>query len=277
MRRRAVPAFARVKKFFRPGAAARLRLFQINAQKSMRRRHRRGGPAVRMGNADAARVRHCADKHLRRAAGQLHNIYLFKYIQRGGRHFRRAVRPRGGQTAEKCIADYILINNPAEPKVFKLSNGSFVELPPTEWSKPLAEGFLYSPFDLLMPYKFWKPAYEGAGRIGQAVHFFRLAPHDSAAAGQNSVRLALSREFSSPVQAQILSSDSRPLKTLKLASVKKIDSRWIMREAELRDESSRDKDILRFESANLRDSLPKSIFDTQSPDMSPQKPDMTKI
>ena len=189
----------------------------------------------------------------------------------------RVFGPRGGQTAEKCIADYILINNPAEPKVFKLSNGSFVELPPTEWSKPLAEGFLYSPFDLLMPYKFWKPAYEGAGRIGQAVHFFRLAPHDSAAAGQNSVRLALSREFSSPVQAQILSSDSRPLKTLKLASVKKIDSRWIMREAELRDESSRDKDILRFESANLRDSLPKSIFDTQSPDMSPKKPDMTKI
>ena len=189
----------------------------------------------------------------------------------------RVFGPRGGQTAEKCIADYILINNPAEPKVFKLSNGSFVELPPTEWSKPLAEGFLYSPFDLLMPYKFWKPAYEGAGRIGQAVHFFRLAPYDSAAAGQNSVRLALSREFSSPVQAQILSSDSRPLKTLKLASVKKIDSRWIMREAELRDESSRDKDILHFESANLRDSLPKSIFDTQSPDMSPKKPDMTKI
>lgn len=50
-----------------------------------------------------------------------------------------------------------------------------------------------------------------------------------------------------------------------------------MREAELRDESSRDKDILRFESANLRDSLPKSIFDTKSPDLSPKKPNMTKI
>ena len=66
-------------------------------------------------------------------------------------------------------------------------------------------------------------------------------------------------------------------KTLKLASVKKIGSRWIMREAELRDESTRDKDILRFLSVNFSEKIPASLFDADSPEPRPKKPAMEKI
>ena len=158
-----------------------------------------------------------------------------------------------------------------------MENGKARELPRADWTKPFADGFIYSPFDLLMPYKFWNPKYDGPGRIGQAVHFFRLEPPENAQGAGGAVRLALSREFSSPVQAQVLGADTRPAKTLKLASVKKIGSRWIMREAELRDESTRDKDILRFLSANFSEKIPASLFDARSPEPNPKKPAMEKI
>lgn len=174
------------------------------------------------------------------------------------------------------LADFILENDPDSPRVCKVEGGKAREIPRADWAKPFAEGFIYSPFDLLMPYKFWKPKYDGPGRVGQAVHFFRLDPPGGEGSG-GAVRLALSREFSSPVQAQVLGPGSRPAKTLKLASVKKIGARWIMREAELRDESTRDKDILRFESANFSEKIPASAFDASSPDPRPRKPAMEKI
>lgn len=176
-----------------------------------------------------------------------------------------------------CAADFILKNDPASPRVYRVENGKAREIPHADWAKPFVDGFIYSPFDLLMPYKFWRPKYDGPGRIGQAVHFFRLEPPESAQGTGGAVRLALSREFSSPVQAQVLGADSRPAKTLKLASVKKIGSRWIMREAELRDESTRDKDILRFLSVNFSEKISASLFDADSPEPRPKKPAMEKI
>lgn len=157
----------------------------------------------------------------------------------------------------ECIADYILVNDPNNPQVFKFADGKFSPLPRGEWNKPFADGIIYSPFDIMMPYKFWSSRYDGAGRIGQAVHYFLLTP-----AGSNSaaVRLALSREFSSPVQVQTLAADGGSVKTLNLASVKKIGSRWIMREIQLRDDKSRDKDILRFDAANFDDRLSPETF-----------------
>lgn len=179
--------------------------------------------------------------------------------------------------APACAADFILKNDPAVPRVYRVENGKAREVPRADWTKPFVDGFIYSPFDLLMPYKFWNPKYDGPGRIGQAVHFFRLEPPGNAQGAGGAVRLALSREFSSPVQAQVLGADTRPAKTLKLASVKKIGSRWIMREAELRDESTRDKDILRFLSANFSEKIPDSLFDARSPEPNPKKPAMEKI
>lgn len=176
----------------------------------------------------------------------------------------------------KCLADYILVNDPRNQQVYKSENGVFKPVAKNEWGKPLVAGFILSPFDLMMPYKFWQHSYDGAGRIGQAVHFFKLSPNSSEQAAA-AVRLALSREFSSPVQAQILDANSRPLKTLSLSSVKKIDSLWIMREASLRDESSRDKDILKFISVNFKAANPKRIFDPNSQTVAPQKPTMQKI
>lgn len=179
--------------------------------------------------------------------------------------------------APACAADFILKNDPAAPRVYRVENGKTREVPRADWAKPFVDGFIYSPFDLLMPYKFWNPKYDGPGRIGQAVHFFRLEPTGNAQGAGGAVRLALSREFSSPVQAQVLGADTRPAKTLKLASVKKIGSRWIMREAELRDESTRDKDILRFLSANFSEKIPAPLFDARSPEPNPKKPAMEKI
>lgn len=179
--------------------------------------------------------------------------------------------------APVCAADFILENDPASPRVYRVENGKAREVPRADWTKPFVDGFIYSPFDLLMPYKFWRPKYDGPGRIGQAVHFFRLDPPEGAQGTVGAVRLALSREFSSPVQAQVLDADSLPAKTLKLASVKKIGPRWIMREAELRDESTRDKDILRFLSVNFSEKIPASAFDARSPEPQPKKPAMEKI
>ena len=162
-------------------------------------------------------------------------------------------------------AEYILKNSAFVPQVWrKSSDGKFVSIPQEKWSEPFLKGFILSPFDLLMPYKFWTPKYSGVGRIGQAVHFYTLKPA-SDFGDVKSVRIALSREFNAPVEATTYADAYTPLKTLSLSSVKKADGLWIMRELSLRDDATRDRDKLRFIKYNFSDKNPKKIFDATEP------------
>ncbi len=168
----------------------------------------------------------------------------------------------GDKTYTRIIFDsprleYLLLNSPNEKKVWKFENGKISELPSSEWQKPFLKGCIYSPFDILIPYKYWSAKYVGADRIGQAVHYFDATNPDFK---NVVVRIALTREFNSPAQVQIFSSDGKKIKTLSLGSIKKVDGVWIMREASLRDDSSRDKDKLTFVRGSFKYLNPQDVF-----------------
>ncbi len=185
----------------------------------------------------------------------------------------------GASAASRPAADILLINSPGGAQVWKFDGNKAVRLPKSEWLSPIMDGLIYSPFDLLVPYKSWEAKYAGPGRIGQAVHFFDLqAPEDFNLPGGEpdvkvgKVRVALTREFDTPAAAEVYSNFGRLLKTLTLASAKKIDGVWLAAKLELRDDITRSKDILRFTAAKMRAALPKGIFSPESLGKRPEKP-----
>ena len=156
---------------------------------------------------------------------------------------------------------FILKNSPNGSVVWKFENGKFVELKTQAWQTPLIKGLLYSPFDLLMPYKHWQAKYMGAGRVGQAVHNFELSNEKFSA---QKVCVSLTRDFNAPAQVQIFENEVLK-KTARLGSVKKVDNGiWIMREASVKDNETRDNDVLRFTHAIFKIALPREIFSPNS-------------
>ncbi|MFI3290446.1 MAG: outer membrane lipoprotein-sorting protein [Opitutales bacterium] len=135
------------------------------------------------------------------------------------------------------------------------------QLNPEDLLQPLAKGLIYTPLDVLMDYKYWEAKYQRAGRISQAVYFFKLK---SPYAWLGDVEIALSREFNSPEQTQFFSPKGELLRTFSLGSVKKIDDYWIVKTAEIKDEVSGDKDKFSITAANLKESLDANLFKKES-------------
>lgn len=132
-----------------------------------------------------------------------------------------------------------------------------------EFLTPLLEGLIYTPFDLLMPFKSWECKYAGAGRVGRAVHFYDLlAPENFSKekANLSKVRVALSREFNAPFETQYFDKVGEISKVVNLDSVKKIDDNWIVKKIEIVDKKSKDKDRITIIDAKFFDSLESEFF-----------------
>ena len=183
---------------------------------------------------------------------------LFMGSQRGDCIYTRIeVAPLAAPEKTEC---FIFKNSPRGSSVWKLENGAFRELSRAEWFAPLCGGLLYAPFDLMMPYKFWSAKYAGSGRAGQPVNFFELSSADFP---NRMVEVALSKDFNAPVRARIFEG-GRAQKTARLGSVKKVGDVWIMREASVKDELSKDADALVFTAAKFKISLPQEVFSPDS-------------
>ena len=147
-----------------------------------------------------------------------------------------------------------------------------------DWFKPLVEGLIYSPFDLLMPYTNWQAVYVGGGRIGQAVYFFDLVPPTKDIAKEISrVRIAITREFNSPAQTEIFDAKGDVVKKVSLGAVKKFDGVWLVRQMFARDEKSRDKDKLEFRSASVRTIIDSSVFDATKKPVEPPRIELKRL
>ena len=197
-------------------------------------------------------------KHRPRKSEEIKYVGYMLGSEKNGIVYTR-IRVAPASTPTK-IEEYIFKNAPSKSEVWKLKNDKFELLPHKDWTSPICAGLLYSPFDLLMPYKHWIPTYVGADKIGQAVHLYDLT---SSEFPSKTVRVALTRDFNAPAQIVIFGKDE--YKTANLGSVKKVDGLWIMREASVKDERTKDKDILRFTAAKFKLNLPISIFLPDAP------------
>ena len=180
-------------------------------------------------------------------------------MRKGGDLWTRLTLHSAGNPAEE--ADFILKNSPVSPAVWKFVDGKFVMLPRVDWQKPICKGLLYSPFDLLMPFKYWTPEYVGAGRVaGRGAHFFELSSPDFP---DKKVRAALTRDFNVLTRVEVDSAGGAS-RLADVVSVKKVDGLWIIREASVKDMRTGDKDILRFTKAKMRAELDADTFSPAS-------------
>lgn len=181
---------------------------------------------------------------------------------------------------EKESAEFLFLSENGICKMFKKFDGKVVEIPQSDWFKPILDGLIYTPFDFASPYKKWASNYAGAGRVGRAVHFFDMRP-DAEFAKKNpnlkKVRIALSREFNAPFYTEYYGEGESPERTLLLGVIKKIDDIWFMKEVEMQDKKNRDKDKMEIVAIKFFNSIPFEIFDVKAFDKEIENPILDEI
>ena len=135
---------------------------------------------------------------------------------------------------------------------------------PAETLQPVA-GTDFTLFDLQMPFLHWTDfVYEGLAKVrGRPAHQFVLYPpaaFTQARPDLRGVRVFLDTQFQAPVQVEQLGPDGKPVKTVTLLDLKKVDGQWLLKSLDLRNLTTRDKTRLTFKAAALNLTLPADTF-----------------
>lgn len=132
-------------------------------------------------------------------------------------------------------------------------------------TRPFFENLIFTPFDLQTPFVYWSDAeYERTKRFrGRPVHFFKMTPPESFRAAHpevSFVRIGFDRVYNALVSAEVFGADGKLQKTFSLSGVQKVQEQYTIRELELRDDATRDKDefVVRAAAMNLK--LPRAAF-----------------
>lgn len=181
---------------------------------------------------------------------------------------------------EGSAEEFLFVSENGECKMFKKECGKAAQIPQSDWFKPILAGLVYSPFDFATPYKKWAHNYAGPGRVGRAVHFFDMRPGEEFSR-QNpqikKVRIALSREFNAPFYTEYYGADGEVSRTMLLDAIKKIDGVWFMKEMEMQDAKSRDKDKMKIVAIKFFEDMPLDIFTEKSLEEGIEAPQVDEI
>ncbi len=144
-------------------------------------------------------------------------------------------------------------------------NGQVLTLGATALFAALA-GTDLTAFDLQMPFIYWNDfVFEGVAPVrGRPAHVFLLYP-PADIAGQkpelSGVRVFIDTQFGALVQAQQIGDGNRTLKTITVLDLKKIDSQWIVKTIEVRDDGTRNKTQFEITGAALGLDFSGGLFD----------------
>ncbi len=115
---------------------------------------------------------------------------------------------------------------------------------------PLAEGLLISPFDLQMPFTHWpKATYVTTERRRRPVNVYEAA--NPAGAEPTKVTFAIDRVYGVLVQAICHDARGETTRLMQVEEFSKVGEQWMLAECSVRDEASRDTDLLRITEAAL--------------------------
>lgn len=128
---------------------------------------------------------------------------------------------------------------------------------------PLVEGFLFSPYDLQAPFADWADTrYERSERRrGRPLNLYLARPPASATGAPPSVRFGLDRAYLALIEAATLDAAGKPTRLMLAEDFAQVDGTWILGRASVRDERSRDRDVLEVVSACVTARLPAATFD----------------
>lgn len=121
----------------------------------------------------------------------------------------------------------------------------------------LSPGLLISAFDLQLPFTHWpETRYVSTERGRRPMHVFSARHQDFA----GEVTFGVDRAYGVILQAEVKSPDGKALRTLSVEDFAKAGDQWVLGACGVRDEVSRDTDLLRFTEAALGLRLPDAVF-----------------
>lgn len=150
--------------------------------------------------------------------------------------------------------------------VWKLVDGRPMELDAASVLKPLIPGVEVSAFDLQMPFLYWPDAHvekitRVLGRPTNAFMFRAPKAFIEKHPEISGVRAYLDTQFNAIMQTELLGANGRPTKTFAFVSLKRVSDQHIPKQADYRNEVTRDKTRLQITGAALNLDLPSSLFD----------------
>ncbi|MCX6920701.1 MAG: hypothetical protein NTX20_05200 [Verrucomicrobia bacterium] len=157
---------------------------------------------------------------------------------------------------------FIAIKSPTNSALWQAPAGQAAQLVPMGSSTaPLATGLLLTPFDLHLPFTHWSDTqYTKTDHArGRPVHFF--VAKNPAPSEPSSVVFGLDRSYGVLVQAVSLNGQNKITRTLQVEEFAKTDHQWILGACSVRDESTRDVDLLKITEAAVHLALPATLFD----------------
>ena len=125
---------------------------------------------------------------------------------------------------------------------------------------PLADGLLISPFDLQMPFTHWaRTNYVTTERRRRPVNVYEAANEPGREPAK--VTFSIDSVYGALVQAVCQDARGEPTRLLQVEEFSKVGEQWMLAECSVRDEASRDTDLLRITEAALDAKLAPETFD----------------
>lgn len=158
-----------------------------------------------------------------------------------------------------------LIKNGANPAVWRWRDGKLETQDGAAILAPLVPGIEISAFDLQMPFLYWPGAtLEKITRVfGRPAYafLFRAPARESAwPGGITAARAFLDTQLNALMQTELLGTGGRVVKTFSLISLEKVGDQHIPKQADYRNEVSRDKTRFQVTGAALNLRLPDATF-----------------
>ena len=167
------------------------------------------------------------------------------------------------------VAHYLLING-ENPRFwnFTMDESQPKLISPAESLEPLIPGMNQTAFDLLMPFVFWDGKYKSSGKVaGRPAHIFSfICPSwvTEKKPSWKTLTLALDDAYDAPLRIEVLGNSQVPERTLILRTYKKVGDRWIVKEIDCLDRTSRSVTRMKITFAALGLDLDHSLFQPEN-------------
>jgi len=128
---------------------------------------------------------------------------------------------------------------------------------------PLADGLLISPFDLQLPFTHWPAtAYLSTEKRRRPVHVFDALNQPGLEPAK--VNFAIDHVYGVLIQSSCFDASGKKTRVLSVEEFSKVDEQWMLAACSVRDEVTRDADLLRITEAALGERLPPETFEPAS-------------
>lgn len=163
----------------------------------------------------------------------------------------------------------LIVHNGAEPGAWirRDSSRPFKRVEGEALFEPLLPGWIYSVFDLQMPFIYWNDfIYEGPSLIGMsrvAQNFLMLPPEKSQSARQGikGVRVALDDTYNALWRVEVVRADDTVDSKFEVESFKKVQGQYIVKRITLTDYPGEDRTTFDVEDASVGLKLDPELFE----------------